>query len=117
MRLELLGIPDNKMKQLQRAGIESIEDLARYYPRRYNDFRTVVRVDDLMQHVGEVVSVVGQIVSIKQGGTYTTAYVRDGSERMLVVTWFNQPYIECRLYTRQDYVFCGKVQFTRDYTG
>jgi len=64
MRLELLGIPDNKMKQLQRAGIESIEDLARYYPRRYNDFRTVVRVDDLMQHVGEVVSVVGQIVSI-----------------------------------------------------
>lgn len=115
MRLELLGIPDNKMKQLQRAGIESIEDLARYYPRRYNDFRTVVRVDDLMQHVGEVVSVVGQIVSIKQGGTYTTAYVRDGSERMLGVTWFNQPYIECRLYTRQDYVFCGKVQYNQQF--
>lgn len=115
MELERLGIPQPKIKQLCKAGIETVEDIARFYPRGYNDFRSPLKISQLHQHEGELVSVVGKISSIKQGGTYTTAYVQDDSGGVLGVTWFGQPYIERRLFYHQDYVFCGKVQYSPQY--
>lgn len=115
MELERLGIPQPKIKQLRKAGIETVEDAARFYPRGYNDFRNPLKISQLRQHEGELVSIVGEISSIRQGGTYTTAYVQDGSGGVLGVTWFGQPYIERRLFCHQDYVFCGKVQYNPQY--
>jgi hypothetical protein len=44
MDLELLGIPKQKINQLMSADIYCIEDLIKYLPRKYYDFRNPVPI-------------------------------------------------------------------------
>lgn len=115
MDLSLLEIPDNKIGQLKKKGFETIENLAAFYPRKYNDFRTIVKIDQLVDHVGEVVSIIGEIVSINDGFKALKATVRDGSYKAIDIVWFNQRYIGKRLFAHRQYVFCGKVQYNPQY--
>lgn len=115
MELSLLDIPENKIGQLRKKGFTSIEDLAAFYPRRYNDFRTIVKIDQLWPHVGEVVSVIGEIVSINDGFKALRATVRDGSYKSVDIVWFNQRYIGKRLFQHRQYVFCGKLMYNQQY--
>lgn len=115
MNLSLLEIPENKIGQLKRKGFETIEDLAAFYPRKYNDFRTIVKIDQLWEYVGKVVSLIGKIVSINDGFKALKATVRDGSYKAIDIVWFNQRYIGKRLFTHRQYVFCGKVQYNPQY--
>ena len=115
MNLSLLEIPENKIGQLKRKGFETIEDLAAFYPRKYNDFRTIVKIDQLWEYVGKVVSIIGEIVSINDGFKALKATVRDGSYKAIDIVWFNQRYIGKRLFTHRQYVFCGKVQYNPQY--
>lgn len=115
MNLSLLEIPENKIGQLKRKGFETIEDLAAFYPRKYNDFRTIVKIDQLWEYVGKVVSIIGKIVSINDGFKALKATVRDGSYKAIDIVWFNQRYIGKRLFTHRQYVFCGKVQYNPQY--
>ena len=59
MDLSMLGIPSNKIEQFKKAGISSIEELAHFYPKRYEDFRKTVPIQDLDRHIGETVAFVG----------------------------------------------------------
>ena len=115
MNLSLLEIPENKIGQLKKKGFETIEDLAAFYPRKYNDFRTIVKIDQLWEYVGKVVSIIGEIVSINDGFKALKATVRDGSDKAIDIVWFNQRYIGKRLFTHRQYVFCGKVQYNSQY--
>lgn len=115
MDLSLLEIPENKIGQLKKKGFETIEDLAAFYPRKYNDFRTIVKIDQLWEYVGKVVSIIGKIVSINDGFKALKATVRDGSYKAIDIVWFNQRYIGKRLFTHRQYVFCGKVQYNPQY--
>lgn len=115
MDLSLLEIPENKIGQLKKKGFETIEDLAAFYPRKYNDFRTIVKIDQLWEYVGKVVSIIGKIVSINDGFKALKATVRDGSYKAIDIVWFNQRYIGKRLFTHRQYVFCGKVQYNAQY--
>lgn len=115
MDLSLLEIPENKIGQLKKKGFETIEDLAAFYPRKYNDFRTIVKIDQLWEYVGKVVSIIGEIVSINDGFKALKATVRDGSYKAIDIVWFNQRYIGKRLFTHRQYVFCGKVQYNPQY--
>lgn len=115
MDLSLLEIPENKIGQLKKKGFETIEDLAAFYPRKYNDFRTIVKIDQLWEYVGKVVSIIGKIVSINDGFKALKATVRDGSYKAIDIVWFNQRYMGKRLFTHRQYVFCGKVQYNPQY--
>ena len=115
MDLSLLEIPENKIGQLKKKGFETIEDLAAFYPRKYNDFRTIVKIDQLWEYVGKVVSIIGKIVSINDGFKALKATVRDGSYKAIDIVWFNQRYMGKRLFTHRQYVFCGKVQYNQQY--
>lgn len=115
MDLSLLNIPENKIGQLRKKGFESIEDLAAFYPRKYNDFRKIVKIDQLWTHVGEIVSVIGEIVSINDGYKALRATVKDGSFKSIDIVWFNQRYIAKRLFTHRQYVFCGKLAYNQQY--
>lgn len=115
MDLSLLEIPENKIGQLKKKGFERIEDLAAFYPRKYDDFRTIVKVDQLWTHVGDVVSIVGEITNVVQSFKYVKATVKDGSYKSIDIVWFNQSYIVKKLFTHRQYVFCGKVQYNPQY--
>lgn len=112
MNLDRLDIPKNKIKQFMSKGICTLEDLVRYFPRKYYDFRRPVLIRNVQD--GEVVAVVGTIQDIKQGDKYVRAKVSDGTG-YLYVTWFQQHYVAKQLETGKEYIFCGKINIDPEY--
>lgn len=109
--LFLLEIPKNKIEQLNKAGINSLQELATYYPRKYEDFRHVVDIADLEQYVGQSVAFAGTITAVIQGVHYVTAQVEDGHGGLTYVTWFNQMHLYRLLRKNDKYVFFGKIYY------
>lgn len=108
MDLSVLGIPSNKVEQLKKAGITSIEALAHFYPKKYEDFRKTVPIKDLERYLGKTVAFVGKITHVSRGVGYVTAQVEDDSGAYTYVTWFNQMYLYSTLHN-DEYVFYGKI--------
>ncbi|MBP1309276.1 ATP-dependent DNA helicase RecG [Paenibacillus sp. 1182] len=109
MKLDALGISKAKLNQFESKGIMTVEELSRYFPRKYHDFRTITPIKQLKD--GEVVAVVGTIKEIKPyEKKFIKVKVSDDSGRVLHVIWFHKPYVHKWLKEGETYIFCGKVQ-------
>lgn len=114
MDLKALGFQQRKLNQFAKKEIYTVEDLAKYFPRKYHDFRFPKKIDHLIH--GEFVSVVGKIKEIKTHPKFVQAKVSDGSSsRYLYVTWFHQPYVAKMLVEGIDMMFCGKITIDETY--
>lgn len=109
------NIPEAKRKQLLRAGIATVEQLAAVQPKKYYDFRKVYKMSEIHGDTDGPVAIMGKIKGFRSGPKYTTAIVDDGSGEILNVTWFHQPYIERTLYLHVLYIFCGKITYNPFY--
>jgi ATP-dependent DNA helicase RecG len=106
------GVGPARKKIFQQLGVESIEDLLYFFPRRYEDRRHLVPV--AQARVGEWQTVSGKILAkSSRRSWYTKKHVSemtldDGSGRISCI-WFNQPYLE-RYFIEGKRVVCyGKV--------
>jgi len=98
-------------KKLERLGVQTVGDLLYLFPRRYNDFSALKKINELV--VGEEVTVMGMVENISEkqtprGLTIITAVLTDGTG-MLRVTWFNQHYLLRRLQPDRQIVVSGKI--------
>jgi ATP-dependent DNA helicase RecG len=59
------GIGPKRAEALASAGIECLEDLVGYYPRRYIDAREVVPLNQAMQHLWQSITVRGRVTNIQ----------------------------------------------------
>lgn len=92
-------------------GIENMNDLLHYYPRKYHDSSKIYKVSELSKE--EKRSVVGKLIEIKSRKTRTRITIQkalfiSGSEN-LSVTWFNQPFLENTLKPDKNYLLFGKL--------
>ena len=92
----LKGIGPKRRKDLERAGVRTIEDLLFHLPFRYEDRRTVraiasLRAGERALFGGEVVSAEVQKTRRRRFSLFR-AVIEDDSGRMLAL-WFNQPYL------------------------
>lgn len=116
MDLELLGIPKNKINQFNNAEIYSIEDLVKYLPRKYYDFRyPYENYSNIDMTKTEPISIIGRISKVVKKEKLIYAYINDKFGNSLTIYWFNQPYIEQKLYQGKEYIFCGKLKDNPDY--
>lgn len=113
MNVSALGINKGKIRQFNSKGIYTIEELIKYLPRKYYDFRQVTKIRNIQD--GEFVSVIGRIVEISTGKNHIRIKVRDDSNRNLFITWFNQRFILKMLRTGEVYNFCGKAEIDEVY--
>lgn len=103
---------------LRRLGLSSVGDLLFYFPFRYDDFQSTVKIVDLK--VGETVTVIGQLELIQNKRSprrrmnITEALINDGTE-MLRVIWFNQPFLTRNLKPGDVISLAGRV--SEDYGG
>jgi len=65
--IDLSGLSTKRLNALSKAGIESIEDLLNFFPRRYLD-RTTVHPIGRLKGRGEEVTVIGRIKKIQEAG-------------------------------------------------
>lgn len=114
MDLEALGITKARMNKFLSKGIETVEDLSRYFPRKYHDFRKPTLIHDIKD--GDIVAVVGRLEEVKNfDKKFIKAKVSDSSGKIMYAVWFHQPYVINWLKVGMTYIFCGKVQIDPKY--
>lgn len=100
-------------KALARLGVKTAQDLLLYFPYRYDDFRRVVPVNELVE--GEAVTIKVKLSNIagrrsfKRKLTVTEALAGDDSGSVRII-WFNQPYIAKTLKTGDELYISGTVE-------
>ena len=109
---EAPGVGKKRAPLLRKLGINTIEDLLTYFPRRLEDRTRRKAIKDLTD--GESVTVVGTVraksrVKVRPQLELIKAAVDDGTGFLFAV-WFNQPWLWDELRQGEKYAFFGKVQ-------
>ena len=108
---EIKGVGEKTEKLFEKIGVRSMEDLLRYYPRNYEEFKDPVKISKVQEN--EVCAIEGTVIS----GVYVnrvrtlqivSASVSDDSGKLPVV-WFNVPYMRSLLKKGSRFVFRGRV--------
>jgi len=106
------GVGPARAKIFQKLGVESVEDLLYFFPRRYEDRRNLTPIAQVS--VGEWQTITGTVrTQSSRRSWYTKKHVTevvldDGTGRICCL-WFNQPYLN-RYFTENKRVVCyGKV--------
>ena len=111
---ELKGVGDELAKKLATLGINSVNDLIEYFPRRYDDFSNVVLIKDLRPGDVTLQAKITQVAGryVRRGMHITEAIASDstGSTRLI---WFNQPYRAAAIKHGQDYFIAGEYNLGR----
>jgi len=107
----LKGISRIYARRLTRLGAHTIRDLLYLFPRRYDDFSALKRINEL--RYGEQVTIAGVIWetsnrSTQRGQTITQTILSDGTGT-IQATWFNQPFLEKQLEAGRKIVISGRV--------
>ena len=96
---ELKGIGEKTRKIFQKININTIGDLIRYYPRRYDVYEEAVPISELEEEKVQTVSgtIFGRVqVTGNKNMQITTIQVKDTSG-ILKVIWFRMPFLRTTL--------------------
>jgi len=109
----LKGIGPKRAEGFSRLGINSIEDLLYYFPRRYEDRRQFTSISGLKE--GQAQTIKAEIVTAgdrqsfrRRGFNITRVLVSDQTGKISCV-WFNQPYLKNYLKVGNTLILFGKV--------
>ncbi len=110
---KLAGVGEAVTKKLKKLGIETVDNLINFYPRRYDDFSQITPISKLKP--GQV-TVQGKILravtrrTFRRGFAITEAIIDDGAGAVKAV-WFNQPYLATSLVKNVPIFASGKLEF------
>ncbi len=109
----LSGIGPKNAQTLTAIGLNTLEDLLYYFPRRYDDYSQLKPINRLV--FGEEVTVLGMISSIatrpmRGGQSSLIEAVFTDTTGFLRLTWFNQPWLTNRLREGTQLVVSGKIE-------
>jgi ATP-dependent DNA helicase RecG len=112
--IEVAGIGESHVQLLAKLGIETIEDLLWYFPRRWDDYSKIVPIREAKP--GETVSVRGIVKQIKNrrtknGLNLTEAIIADKTG-LLKAVWFNQPFLTNNIHIDEDIFLAGAIEFS-----
>lgn len=113
MDISALGINKGKIKQFNSKGIYTVEDLIKFLPRKYFDFRKTTKIRFVND--GEFVSIVGKVTEMSTGDNHVRIKIVDDSNWFMHITWFNQSYVSKLIKIGDIYNFCGKVTIDEVY--
>ncbi|HSE29541.1 MAG TPA: ATP-dependent DNA helicase RecG [Candidatus Saccharimonadales bacterium] len=112
---EVKGVGPALAERFEALHIRTVKDLIYFFPRKYDDFSQVTKIDDLVPGKvtikGTVESVVGRY--IKRRLHITEAIIADETSKVRAV-WFNQPYRATQLAKGDEYYFSGAYDFQRN---
>lgn len=109
----LKGVGPRVASRLKKLEIKTIHDLLHYYPFRHEDFSSISKIKQIK--TGDKVTLVGQIINIKNSYTRSTrvktiqkAQLEDETGKISLI-WFNQSYLEKTLSPPKIISVSGKV--------
>lgn len=107
----LKGVGTKTAKLYAKIGVETVEDLLTYYPRNYDIFKEPVKIGMVSEGIAAVEGMVIRTPEKKESGNLqiVTTMIRDESG-VLVLTWYNMPFLVKTLLPGSRYVFRGRVR-------
>ena len=115
---DLKGVGEKTEKQLQEAGIVTVDDLLRYYPRTYREFGPPVRVSEIVE--GEMCALRLRVITnvgVSKGGKIQVVTLTGADESgRIPVIWYRAAYLRNVLKKGGTYVFYGKIATKRGKT-
>ncbi|MCD8375773.1 MAG: ATP-dependent DNA helicase RecG, partial [Oscillospiraceae bacterium] len=109
----LPGVGEAREKALKRLGLETAEDLLRYFPRDYEDrtqFYSIAQAPlGRTVCIRAMVAEAPHLIHLRQGLDVVKTSAVDDQEGMSL-SFFNQPYVKKTLIPGQSYIFCGKLE-------
>ncbi len=107
----LKGIGTKTAKLYAKIGVETVEDLLTYYPRNYDIFKEPVKIGMVSEGIAAVEGMVIRTPEKKESGNLqiVTTMIRDESG-VLVLTWYNMPFLVKTLLPGSRYVFRGRIR-------
>ncbi len=107
----LKGIGDKTAALFRRMGVETVEELLRFYPRDYDRIEEVSRIAGLQDNSRAVVrGTICSGVSERKAGRLSVSLSQTADETgKLQLSFFNMPYIKGMLKKGAVYYFRGKV--------
>ena len=114
--ITLKGIGEKTEKLFQKAGIYTVGDLLRFYPRGYEVYEAPVPISEIEE--GNVFAVTGMISgAVKTGGSramqVTTLCIKDESASLKVI-WFRMPFLKNSLRSGMTVTVRGRVVRKKD---
>ncbi len=110
----LKGVGPKRAKSLADKGVNTIEDLLYYFPRRYEDRTNFSKISELQ--VGQIYTIKAQVLSGQARNSWrrrrfsiTEAVLTDNTGKLSCV-WFNQPYLKEYLKPDASLILYGKVE-------
>lgn len=111
------GVGPARKKLFANLGVDSVEDLLYLFPRRYEDRRKIITIDQAK--LGEVSTITGNILTTGARRSWytkkhvTEIIVEDKTGKIFCV-WFNQPYLAHYLENGKTIVCHGKLDRYKD---
>ena len=105
------GVGPKTAVAFREKGVQSIEDLLLYLPRRHDDFSHIVDIRHISPGPVSIRAKINNITSRRgrRGMSITEAIASDDSDSVKLV-WFNQPYRAASLKTDQQYFISGNYK-------
>ena len=118
MTLDALNLSEDKLKQLQRKGFETVEDILYFFPRKYWDFREYKTVNEVTD--GDKCAMKLFVQSITKYTSSKVPYIvalcmDQESQTTVKVIWFNQPYIyrDIKDYEETTVIVAGTFSYSK----
>ena len=107
------GVGPKMKEKLERLGIHTVEDLISFYPKRYQDWTHVTKMDGLA--IEEPAVVYGELVGIREMHprphmSILQAMLTDGTGSVML-TYFNQPWKAQELKRTPHVLAYGKIEY------
>jgi len=108
------GIGPKRAKSFNKLGINTIEDLLYYFPRRYEDRTNFISISRLQE--GQIYTIKAQVLAKgehqsfrRRGFSIIEVAVGDSSGKIFCV-WFNQPYLKEYFKVGLNLILYGRVE-------
>lgn len=108
----LKGVGDKTGQKLEKIGIYTLQDLIEYYPREYEDHRTIQLIQSCL--IDEPNTILATICTtpqlIKVGYKVMVTFKVKDKSGQLSITFFGQPYLKNQFKIGETYLFYGKIK-------
>lgn len=108
------GVGPALAQKLAILGLQTVQDLLLYFPRRYDDYSKISSIESIKPGSVTLQATIKDIKGryVRRGMHITEAVASDASGSVRLI-WFNQPYREAQTKRGTDYYITGNFEFGR----